>query len=128
MTTTNGREKTRQVKLGLFTLDSVNESHAIELAEKYGGIAIASHKLDSLQCAEVDAIIYDCDHLKLLGDPVALIVPGAARLQAAVAYTISKTMAKAMRRKGVIVCRRLATAVPLLLRLLTTQTPAKRAA
>lgn len=106
------------VRIGLLTLDSVNELEAGKLAFKTRDIVVAAPKLDSLQTAGVDAIAYDLDHLKLFGDPIALVVPGAARLQVAFSYNLTRDEVRKLRSRGVIVCRRLKTAIRLVARLL----------
>jgi hypothetical protein len=106
------------VRVGLFTLDSVNEMYAGKVAARTGDLVIAAPKLDSLRRAGVDAIAYDADHLRVLGDPVKLVVPGAARLQVAFGYTLTGAEAKALRRRGVIVCRRMNYAIRLVTHLL----------
>ena len=109
---------TIRVRIGLLTLDSVNEMYAGKFAGKNGDTVIAAPKLDALQRAEVDAIVYDHDHLKMFGNPVDLVVPGAARLQVAFGYGLTPAETRRLRRSGVIVCRRLRTAIRLVARLL----------
>jgi hypothetical protein len=115
-----------KLKIGLLTLDSTNEMDGCKYAAKTGDLVIAAPKLDALQQAEVDAVAYDLDHLKMFGDPVALVVPGAARLQVAFSYNFTRGDVRKLRRRGVIVCRHLKTAVRLVARLLR-QRPAAAA-
>jgi hypothetical protein len=109
---------TQILRIGLLTLDSVNEMYAGKFAAKSRDLVIAAPKLESLQKAEVHAIVYDHDHLKMFGDPVDLVIPGAARLQVAFGHTLTRGDARRLRRRGVIVCRRLQTAIRLVARLL----------
>ena len=102
-----------KIKIGLLTLDSTNEMYAAQCAAQSGDLVIAAAKLDSLTRAEADAILYDFDHLKMFGDPVSLVVPGSARLQVAFSYNFTRGEVRTLRRRGIIVCRRLSTAVRL---------------
>jgi hypothetical protein len=106
------------VRVGLLTVDSANEMYAGKVAARTGDFVIAAPKLDTLQRAGVDAVAYDADHLRIFGDPVKLVVPGAARLQVAFGYTLTGAEAKALRRRGVIVCRRMKYAIRLVTHLL----------
>lgn len=118
MSSQNRSRRYPPIRIGLFTLDPVNESYAHELAARTGDVVIAAPTVDALRRAEVGAIVYDVDHLRLLGGPEKLVVPGSARLQFAFGYTLTGREAKALRKKGVIVCRRLRYAVQLLTLLL----------
>jgi hypothetical protein len=106
------------LRIGLLTLDPVNEMYASKFAAKTRDLVIAAPKLESLQAAEVHAIVYDHDHLKMLGNPVELVIPGAARVQVAFGHTLTGADARRLHRRGVIVCRRLQTAIRLVARLL----------
>jgi hypothetical protein len=112
----NSRRPT--LTIGLVTMDSVNEQYAGEVAARTRDLVIAAPKLDSLLQAEVDAIVYDLDHLRMYGNPVTLVIPGAARLQVAFCYTLTSMEVKQLRRRGIIVCRRLKYAIRLVARLL----------
>jgi hypothetical protein len=107
-----------KLRIGLLTLDSANETEGNKYAARTGDLVIAAPKLEALQRAGVDAVAYDLDHLKPFGDPVALVVPGAARLQVAFSYNFTRGDVRKLRRRGVIVCRRLGTAVRLVSKLL----------
>ncbi len=100
------------IRIGLLTLDSVNEYEAGKIAARSGDLVIAAPRLDSLQRAGVDVVAYDLDHLKFVSEkPTDLVVPGAARVQLAFGYNLSAADVKQLRSQGVIVCRRLKYAV-----------------
>jgi hypothetical protein len=111
---------TRQptLKIGLLTTDATNTTHASQCAEKTGDTVVADTKLDALQRSGVDAVLYDLDHLRIFGDPLALVVPGAARLQVAFSANFAGRDVRRLRGQGVIVCRRLKSAVRLVAKLL----------
>jgi hypothetical protein len=105
-------------KIGLLTLDSTNEMYAGRHAAERGGVVIAAPKLDTLQKAQVDVIVYDLDHLKAFGNPLDLVVPGAARLQVAFSHNFTRGEVRKLRLRGVIPYRRLAIAIKRVAKLL----------
>lgn len=111
--TTNTNRRFPPVRVGLLTVDAVNEMYASIFAEETGDVGIAADDIEVLQREGVDAIAYDTDHLRNVGDPLSMIVPKAARVQIAFGYNITIAEAKVLRWRGVIVCRRLKTAVRL---------------
>jgi hypothetical protein len=66
----------------------------------------------------VDAVLYDLGHLNIFGNPLALVVPGAARLQVAFSASFAGGGVRKLRARGVIACRRLRSAVRTVAKLL----------